>query len=685
MNSNIPLVGGYVDTAKQGLGYIQQFQKSGLFTRVAEIAGSSPGLELKEFEGSDATKKKNFLFYIRRYLLTWGNIVGVVGVGLSRLVKNFITEESSKFLQPIGMISWLAGLAGIGIAIYSHVTGKTFDRYVGQNERIKKMGIELLDKVQEILKNDDLIAKAKNSPLRFRTEIWDRLNGDVIRAEERKLGVKLFLTGFPGTGKTEGMDFVTAKIIEQEESKKIDKREVVTLRIKGKSLREEIESKKQSRDSLTEGFNMLVSFANIDPQNTEEVAKFLSQTKTQLLKGVMLGLAKKYKEYESQGKRLVVQIDEIDELWSVAKRDGKYDEDFITEVSGALGELFDENNKYDILCTSNESVEGLVGLYTNFEGDPKRLEASNMAKVYRRLGQMCTPILPPDYETKTKIMHVYLNRYLKPVSGAIDDTEVISRVTLGGIINSSESEAAKHLMEIFNETLRIDKIPTLNEENGREYLEGLLRKSARSTKDLEQIYQMIKLKMGFEKLTGAGIKDLVDQELLNLYRTNGGTISIRTFVNKVESKISAIAKNLTSVEMKDVDEVFAPYKTALKNAELKMIENEIVNGRDQEKFAKAKENIDLVRVRDNVARLSQRVKGLKPQDFKKLGSSEMGRETFELYKDFKAKYLNETSPSLCLRTLNEDELEETNLTAGQILGMIDSVLDEEPKKNPVQL
>lgn len=500
---------------KSAIGYANQFQKSGLFTTAVAYAGKPIKWDLSKSDGALHEKHKSeckgVFFYLKKYVLTWGNTLGAAGIALSALVGNFLPvsqEGGGKAKGLLTSLLSLGGLLGIVGSIWGTSSGKTVEHFVRGPERDAKIGADLLKVVEKSLNEEEKTALTSFylnkdiNPLRYNKVDQKFVEGYLNNPDKPALG---FFVGKSGTGKTRAMQWITASIIAHE---KANQKDADVWQISGQALQEIINGKVKEGESkvglLNEAISLAGSVTGVDPSIILGVANQMRQDKIKLLKGVLYNIKQKLEEAKAMvpPKRLIVQIDEIDNLFDVAKEDGKYNEDFVNEISGLLGELFEKDKGYDILMTSNLTLDELCGLGTNFS-DREQLERSKLAKAHGRLNQptVCHTFEIPDVETAPSIFSVYMKNNGSHFS----------------IDTSQEDKLTSSIKEELS-----SKIPPLKGINFAECV---------NEEQLNEKFDKYMLRLALERLEGRGIEGIVASLIVE--KKSDQKIDNQMFINKV--------------------------------------------------------------------------------------------------------------------------------------------------------
>lgn len=471
----------------------QEAIKSPKARKVVAFLGKPIAYDInQDYQPKGTQKKKSFLetawHFIRRYIFTVGNAIGLGGI-LASIGLNFYNKsnpEGNKILQNISFVPKLLALSGVGLSAYANFfTNTTVDEYVGFDKRIAAAGVNIIDDVGEFPNEDklaDLVRRSKPAinPLRYNENESTEI---LLRANNPQNPAKLFLTGIAGTGKTEGMNLVAGRIIEYEATKQLKegekRKQVQVLRLDGTKIRNHILGLKNDDDLLSG----LLSAAGIGMSS--------KISGPELCLAVLNGLDEKFKKAKDSNVRLVIQLDEVHELWNLARIDGKYDPEYCEKIANAFAKLTSRSeNDYDILMASNLSVQGMVGLEQDFGGDEAKLKASFLAGVYRRLGEMAVEMKEPEVLTKASILAVYLR------------------------------QLSHEQLEYLEPNLK-GKVRAYNEDDLRDYIDGEIEKRFKDAykdpdfildvEELTKLQEDLFLKIRFDKSTGSTIEKIVKE------------------------------------------------------------------------------------------------------------------------------------------------------------------------------
>lgn len=401
-------------------------------------------------EKRDKEKPKGFFTFVRRYCLANGYILGALGAIGMFVMNKFVKVEEGKqpgILHALGNLGTMVLTVGAPIiALYSQMKGVNVGWQCGKAGKTLSDLEKLLPSFEE-RKNSELVQKTQNSPLRFRQDEKEGIENAANRKNIRKIFI-----GPSGTGKTEAMDYVAGKIVEQEGADK-----VLVHKIECQKLRTLIESILQKKGQWLD----LASSAN---SSLAEVVAWNSSNKVKELMTVFDGVLIKAQEAKKQNKRYVLQLDELDKLkdFAVYEKDGHeyIDLKMFKDISVKLKDVWDSTEKegieLDILATSNVDINKLFGVGTLFQGtlqeSLKLLGESALGPTHHRLrGDQC-PVSLPDPLTQARIAAVYLLKVKNDLSET--DEQLFDMDILAQIRNkSSDSEREDALTKYIYENI----------------------------------------------------------------------------------------------------------------------------------------------------------------------------------------------------------------------------------------
>ncbi len=255
--------------ASQLAGKVPGLLKWPIVNRTIGILGQTPAWDLnknyspnEEFRKKHEGELKGIGYYLRRYALTWGNILGVAGI-----VTAFVTgrmarenpEQTSIKTNGLNALSKLLALVGIGGSIYSEynklnvLTKLGPDSYsIAASESILNSG--LLERAD----NKKLKGKAERTTLRFDPKTQKAVDNYGNRAQGK---LKVFLVGPPNTGKSQAMDLICGKIVQREERLGKEGKEVIVEKLNGQEIIDGILGKEQAKGSLVDFLGQMAGSA----------------------------------------------------------------------------------------------------------------------------------------------------------------------------------------------------------------------------------------------------------------------------------------------------------------------------------------------------------------------------------------------------------------------------------------
>lgn len=504
----------------------------------------------KDYQPKGDKKEKSIFesakHFVMRYVLTWGNALGLGGllanIGI-RVASARNPETPKPLLSFAGMLAPIVMLGGVAASAWANfLSTTTADELVGMDKRLAAAGLNIIDAVGQPIDKEEAAkilekSKPENSPLRYNKDNRDEIN---LRANHPHKPAKIFLTGIGGTGKTQGMDLIAGRIIDFEANKPIDetngekRKEVVVLRLKGKDINEHILGL-SSNDDLISG---LIAMAGVNSAK---------RSAPELLLSVLNGLQDKFNKAKENNQRLIVQLDEVNELWNLAKTaDGSYDPIYAEKIANAMKKLLEGNN--DILMASNLSVADILG------GNKEQLKASYLAGVFRQLTEASVTINAPNEDTRANVLAVYLKK--QP-----DAAMKLFESKLGvAIKEKSEKDLTTFLKE------EIEK-----KYDGADQDAHLLF----DEKSLTDLRDLNLNKTRFEQSTGSTVEKAVEAVV-----AHASTSSEKITVDSLIESITSLTYELSLEEKKPILDIVDPLLHAIKQRK----RDEKVSDRDGTQF-----------------------------------------------------------------------------------------------------
>ena len=381
--------------------------------KVVAFAGKPIAVDLNKTDGVGSNKywkeKKDagwgsyLLALANRYVFCWGAVLGVATKIVDFFLGRNIQSDPDNAAVLVKFVKKLTGFAWwlcIGAAGYSQVTQANRKYYVDENEQLIARGENTLNETLTTLNNDELAKKDINSPdcsLRHSDDEKKKIREVVGDCQK---SVKAFIVGDRKTGTTELMNSISGQIINYERNK----RDVVVQNISGDKL--------------------VTNLLGVQKAGEENVVKSLvGQLTGQLglgdvgakpgvgLLSVMVALRKKLEDTAKDGgKRIVIQFDEVNALWSLAKTpDKKYDTGLVGSVVQVFKDICDKD--YDVLFACNAKPNdplGLAGVFSSQE-EFQAVFQGDLGKWYKDVREKGSiPISLHNQDTKANIAAVYL-------------------------------------------------------------------------------------------------------------------------------------------------------------------------------------------------------------------------------------------------------------------------------------
>lgn len=356
-------------------------------------------------QGEEGKKPTGFLGFIKRNFL-WGYVLGILGA-----IGWFVTGRQMSAPvegQPPPAASW-SNKFFKAVTIGSPVLAFISD-YMGLNalwvcgpEVYRRARFASLDNPEKPLfaerPSDKLIEKTENSKLRFNQDIImeDGISEDknIRRFCRAKRGaLKALLIGPAGTGKTEAMEYICGEIVKREgKDKVIVKRLDCDALILAARMKEEDEG-------------ALVSIAETAGGGAAELARAARTNSIEAVIDTLISINDQTAEAKKNGKRLIIQFDELDKLLRLAQRKDRegnweFDDDVIKSIITPFQKVAD-NPDLDIIFTSNADVEDILGLHGHKVSDP------DFAGILRRLKEKRVIVSKPTPMTQARITATYL-------------------------------------------------------------------------------------------------------------------------------------------------------------------------------------------------------------------------------------------------------------------------------------
>ncbi len=396
--------------ASQLAGKVPGLLKWPIVNRTIGILGQTPSWDLnKNYSPNEDFRKKHegelkgIGYYLRRYALTWGNILGVAGIVTAFVTGRMATanpEQTNLRMSGLNALSKLLALVGIGGSIYSEynkinvLTKLGPDAYsIAASESILNNG--LLERAD----NKELKANAEKTTLRFDSDTQKAVDNYGNRAQGK---LKVFLVGPPNTGKSQAMDLICGKIIQREERLKKEGKEVIVEKLNGQEIIEGILGKEQAKDSLVDFLGQMSGNAE-----TTQILSVFQGRGIKTLLNVIKRAKIAAKDAAEHGKRYVFVFDEVDKLFILAKggEGNTTNNEILGMIATQLKELNDDKN-LDVLYAANASPAEFLGLSADKPGDAK---TSAVAGLYNDLEKtMKLRIDIPDFHTQANIIATYL-------------------------------------------------------------------------------------------------------------------------------------------------------------------------------------------------------------------------------------------------------------------------------------
>lgn len=419
----VPGLGSVDEAAKlanKGMNILGRVANSGIVQGALKVAGRpvhGVGADLKDIYGADNWREKakkeatGPAFWARHHLLTYG-ILGGVGCWVGSLaLGQFIKKDPETYgkLGPISGLLNIASFIGVAGSIYSQYHGIHYKAF-GDLEygRAKFGGIQERSKV--LTSVDDKHLKSQKELfgkfIKFNNSESKPEQDEVIRVFDevnRGARVKKFFVGGAGTGKTHTMDAVCQAIKDYEASKELkdgeQRKEVV---IKTLNISELVKALTAVNSKISEAGNVL------DAVGIDSGILALGKENPQLMLLTSIdAIIDEAKLAEKNGKRFVLYVDEIHQIWKLAKSGEGYDNPTLGIIANQFQKLLELNN-IDVLMTSNEEPSSMMGFEKLAkEGRTDELP-QDLVGLVDRLRKVRVAITEPEFETQARIAAAYI-------------------------------------------------------------------------------------------------------------------------------------------------------------------------------------------------------------------------------------------------------------------------------------
>lgn len=424
-------LGSFARGATQAVSLLEKWP---IARRVVGALGTPVFYDLnKEYGPKRQVPEKGIGYFFKRYF-SWGIAVSILAAIGSFFDKRFSSLREGE--QPTlirALISFglrVFTFGGIGASLYSEFQKQNVWFKCGEDAFNIATGSGFLEDI-EVRKNQDLIPKTIDSPLRFNDGSSGEENEDKdIRGlcNAREDDLKAIFIGPSGTGKTEAMDLIAGTHVKRNPDR------YVVWNINGNKVAGRIQEYLEKQSGLANLFGS----ANEDIAKTYGALTQVSASK--LLTSVLAAIRVEAKRAKSEGKRLIVQFDEIDKLWNLAKGDDKV----MAAIAGGLSDLW-ECKDLDIMFASNTTLQKMLGL-----GDRYRtiddIEQSPLANMWGRMRGKVISVSNPALITQSKIIATYLLKL--PKKYGVAEQQLFDDEILSVISNKSPEARERDLAEL---------------------------------------------------------------------------------------------------------------------------------------------------------------------------------------------------------------------------------------------
>ena len=361
---------------------------------------------------------KGPVYWARERLFTFGIFGGIVAKILSFLIGRSQKADPENEgagaklfskLAPIKFLLDIGALIGIGGSIYSQyhklhvkagVSDKAYIREVSRN-----VGVPLETVAHDFLKGKAdaarLLRYNRSKERNEQKEVEDILTN--VRNGKR---IKKFFIGGAGTGKTHTMRKICNEIIEYEANQTSSpKREVVVRTLSIPDLGKRIAGTNSWLGNVQEAASAL------QVQGADAALGLFKNNPQTTLLHCLSGISDEIEAAHKQGKRYVLQLDEIDKIWTLAKNPetNKLEAGgIVSEIALQLQQILEYEN-LDIILTSNAEASRMMGLDELVaEGKNEQSLPSQLVGLIDRINKIRTNMTTPDYDTQSRITAAYL-------------------------------------------------------------------------------------------------------------------------------------------------------------------------------------------------------------------------------------------------------------------------------------
>ncbi len=424
-------LGSIARGATQAVGFLDKWPVA---KKAVGFLGTPVLYDLNKEYGPNREKPSGGIgYYFKRYF-SWGIAVSILASVGSYINNKFLSSGGGEQEQPSLLKS--LGALGLKVLTFGGVIGSIYSEFQKHNVWFKcgedayniATGSTFLSDI-EVRENPKLISKTVNTPLRFNDGSGGEITNEkkdvegLCNAKENEL--KAIFIGPSGTGKTEAMDLVVGSHVKRDPDK------YIVWNINGNKVAGRIQEHIEKQGSLAS----LVANAGDDVARTYGAITQVGASK--MLTSVLAAIKVEAKRALSQGKRLIVQFDEIDKLWNLAKGDDKV----IAAIAGGLSDLWDCKD-LDILFASNNTLQNMLGLGDKYKTIAD-IEQSPLANLWGRMRGKVVTLSNPTLHTQARIAATYLLRLPERCGVAeaqLFDSEILN--IINGKSTTEEKEEA---------------------------------------------------------------------------------------------------------------------------------------------------------------------------------------------------------------------------------------------------
>lgn len=395
----------------------------------------------KEKEQGKAGFLNSLIFFLKKYVVSWGVVVSAVSAIVTFLTGRILQtqENPNVWLNTLNGITRLGALIGVVGSVWGQISGAVGRVYGDSKPLFIGKGKEIVDKLKQSVNNDELAKKADRTDLIFD----DRIQAQIERATKQiDKPTKTVVIGYPESGKKEILEQIAGKIIKHETTKNSP---VSILKLDGKDICDALR-KLSENTPLGQSILSLV--------NIEGLSGVLPPSGPELLPTVIYGIQEKLEESKSNGsnQRLVIELTRVNQLWSLARNsDGSPNVELLAGIEKALCDLLN-NDKYDVLLTADAyPQDDTLGMYATFYQHREALSQTGIGiglkDSLNKINQIKIDI--PEDEPKAGILASYLinNKRNLKIGGQVFNVETTNSEDLTTLIQQGIHARFKYVEE----------------------------------------------------------------------------------------------------------------------------------------------------------------------------------------------------------------------------------------------